>query len=98
MEMFRRHLLGRGEGSPTVNELIARLWFDMAGTPFPNQIPALVRVVGAERLLYGSDYCWTPSGVAGAQIAQIDEAQPPAGAGSWRALTTLNAKRLLPGI
>jgi predicted TIM-barrel fold metal-dependent hydrolase len=98
MEMFRRHLLGWDEGAPTVHELIARLWFDMAGTPFPNQIPALARVVGFERLLYGSDYCWTPSEVVGAQIAQIDEAQPPAGAGGWRDLATLNAKRLLPDI
>jgi len=34
-----------------------RLWFDMAGTPFPYQIPALTTAFGRERLLYGSDYC-----------------------------------------
>jgi predicted TIM-barrel fold metal-dependent hydrolase len=96
MELFRKHLLGSEVDAATVSELIARLWFDMAGTPFPNQVPALVRTVGSERLLYGSDYCWTPGEVVASQIAEIDAAPPPADASSWRNLTTLNAQRLFP--
>ena len=43
-----------------MQEQVARLWFDIAGTPFPNDVPALVKAFGADRVLYGSDLCWTP--------------------------------------
>ncbi|MCW2617951.1 MAG: putative hydrolase, partial [Modestobacter sp.] len=49
------------DGSTTIPEQAGRLWFDMAGTPFPDQVPALAAALGTERLLYGSDYCWTPA-------------------------------------
>jgi hypothetical protein len=38
----------------------SRLLVRHAGTPFPHQVPAAVAAFGTERLLYGSDYCWTP--------------------------------------
>ena len=76
---------------------LRRLWFDIAGTPFPHQVPAAVAAFGAERLLYGSDYCWTPAHGVDAQLASIEQADQPAD-DSWRALTTRNANRLLaPG-
>jgi predicted TIM-barrel fold metal-dependent hydrolase len=54
-------------------------------------------VFGTGRLLYGSDYCWTPAHGVDAQLASIDQAGQPAD-DSWRALTTRNATRLLrPG-
>jgi 6-methylsalicylate decarboxylase len=65
----------------------------MAGTPFPRQIRALVEAFGSGRLLYGSDYCWTPPSGTSVQIASIDAADQPAGT-TWRALTTANASRL----
>lgn len=92
MEMFRAVMR---PGGATTQEQVAGLWFDMAGTPFPNQIPALVRAFGSERLLYGSDYCWTPAAVTTAQLASVEAADQPAG-DTWRALTTRNALRLLP--
>ncbi|MGB8210044.1 MAG: hypothetical protein WCF69_21045 [Mycobacterium sp.] len=70
------------------------MWFDIAGTPFPHQVPAAVAAFGAGRLLYGSDYCWTPAHGVDAQLASIDQARQPAN-DSWRALTTRNATRLL---
>ncbi|MFE9687225.1 amidohydrolase family protein [Streptomyces sp. NPDC006285] len=77
-----------------VRDRLARLWFDIAGTPFPRHVPTLVDVVGSGRLLYGSDYCWTPPSAVAAQIASIDEAvQPPDD--TWRELTARNAHRLL---
>ncbi|KAH8700875.1 hypothetical protein BGW36DRAFT_137676 [Talaromyces proteolyticus] len=47
--------------STVVKEAFARqFYFDLAGFPFPDQIFGLLRYVGTERLLYGSDYPFTP--------------------------------------
>ncbi len=96
MELFRA-VFAQGDGEPAapIPEQIARLWFDMAGTPFPHQVPALVTAFGAERLLYGSDYCWTPAEATSAQIASLDTAPQPHN-DTWRTLTTRNAHRLFP--
>jgi predicted TIM-barrel fold metal-dependent hydrolase len=94
MELFRTAFGGGSPDDPTVQEQVAELWFDIAGTPFPHQVPALQRAFGTERILYGSDYCWTPAGAVAQQIASIDTAdQPPAI--TWRALSSENAARLL---
>ena len=37
-----------------------QFYFDLAGFPFPDQIHGLLRIVGPERLLYGSDWPFTP--------------------------------------
>ena len=34
--------------------------FDLAGLPWPDMIHGLLGTVGPDRLVYGSDYCWTP--------------------------------------
>ncbi|MEV6175706.1 amidohydrolase family protein [Streptomyces sp. NPDC052015] len=95
MELFRTVFgFGSADG-PTVQEQLRSLWFDMAGSPFPHQIPALIRSFGDDRLLYGSDYCWTPAAGTLAQVASVDAAPQPE-VGTWRALTTRNAARLLP--
>ncbi|MFJ2814575.1 amidohydrolase family protein [Streptomyces sp. NPDC087294] len=76
-----------------VRAALAGLWFDLAGTPFPDQLPALERAFGLERVLYGSDSCWTPAAGVLAQVASIDAAVQPGGS-SWRSLTGRNARRL----
>jgi predicted TIM-barrel fold metal-dependent hydrolase len=96
MEVFRAAMYSGGPDEPSVPEQVASLWFDIAGTPFPHQVPALSAAFGTERLLYGSDYCWTPPAAVGKQVASIDTADQPAG-DSWRALTTRNAERLFQG-
>jgi predicted TIM-barrel fold metal-dependent hydrolase len=86
LELFRTGLgTSDGTGTPVPDQL-ARLWFDLAGTPFPHQVPALTSAFGTERILYGSDYCWTPPALVDAQLATIED--------TWRALTTSNAHRL----
>ncbi|MET7508467.1 amidohydrolase family protein [Streptomyces albidoflavus] len=95
IELFRTAFHDSGPATPPVPEQLRGLWFDMAGTPFPRQIPALDAAFGTGRLLYGSDYCWTPAAAATAQIATVDTAPRPGG-DTWRALTTRNALRLLP--
>jgi predicted TIM-barrel fold metal-dependent hydrolase len=43
-----------------------QFYFDLAGFPFPDQIWGLLRLVGPDRILYGSDFPFTPAkGVAG---------------------------------
>ncbi|KOG70101.1 amidohydrolase family protein [Streptomyces flaveolus] len=97
MELFRTVFgVGSADGPP-VQEQLRALWFDMAGTPFPHQVPALTRTFGHDRLLYGSDYCWTPAAGTLAQVASVDAAPQPE-AGTWRELTTRNAARLLPWV
>lgn len=42
-----------------------QFYFDLAGLPFPDQIHGLLRIVGPNRLLYGSDFPFTaPQAVA----------------------------------
>lgn len=73
------------------------LYYDTAGTAFPRQVPALLNLAEPERVLFGSDYCWTPPALADAHIAAVDAAESPAEGVTWRSLTTANAKRLFPG-
>jgi len=102
MELFRTvFAAGSGSGDAiSVQPQLRRLWFDMAGTPFPHQVPALVDAFGSDRVLYGSDSCWTPAAGVTAQVASIDAASPggpgdTSGGADWRALTARNAARLL---
>jgi len=81
-----------------VLEQLSRLHYDLAGQPFPRQVPGLLNLVGADRLLYGSDYSWVPSAGVGAQVAALRSADIPGGASSWEALTTANALRLFPAL
>ncbi|MFJ8777853.1 amidohydrolase family protein [Streptomyces sp. NPDC102476] len=73
------------------------LYYDMAGTAFPRQAPALLQLADPDRVLFGSDYCWTPPALADAHIAAIDAAESPVDGTTWRSLTTANAQRLFPG-
>ncbi|MFJ8364222.1 amidohydrolase family protein [Streptomyces sp. NPDC093984] len=101
MELFRSVFAGDsdppGDNPPIgpIPEQVGRLWFDLAGTPFPHQVPALTAAFGTERVLYGSDYCFTPALGASAQVTSIDAAPQP-DSDTWRALTTCNALRLFP--
>ncbi len=98
MELFRLGGLTSVDNEDPVGpipEQVGRLWFDMAGTPFPYQIPAMTAAFGSQRLVYGSDYCFTPSIGVTIQIDSIDAAPQPDG-DTWRGLTTRNAQRLFP--
>lgn len=81
-----------------VRETFARqFYFDLAGFAFPDQIHGLLRFVGTDRLLYGSDYPFTPPrGVAGL-VEGMTEGMEGLG---WdlqvrTAVLTGNARRLL---
>jgi predicted TIM-barrel fold metal-dependent hydrolase len=94
IQLFRDLLMSDAAG-PSVAEQLGGIWYDIAGTPFPNAVPTLVRAFGDERVLYGSDYCWTPGPAVMSQVTSVDTAPQPTGT-TWRALTTRNAARLFP--
>ncbi|MFJ8933814.1 amidohydrolase family protein [Streptomyces sp. NPDC102364] len=94
IDLFSTVFGGSDKDAPSALDQLGRLWYDMAGTPFPRQIPALDAAFGTERLLYGSDYCWTPAEGALAQVASVDSAAQPSATDTWRDLTTRNARRL----
>jgi predicted TIM-barrel fold metal-dependent hydrolase len=87
---------GAGVDSNEMKRLLReRFHFDLAGLPWLDMIHALLRIVGPERLVYGSDYCWTPPALVKTLIKKMDE-----GAGEiWREDTIKevyagNAKKL----
>ena len=83
---------------PEVVAELSRLWYDLAGTPIPRHAPALAALAGTDHLLYGSDFCFTPTAGVAAQVAALDarwaEVMPP-GTAPWRELAATNAARLL---
>jgi 6-methylsalicylate decarboxylase len=96
---FRRLFLGSHEGglSDAATQL-RHLYYDLAGTAFPRQVPTLLSLADPHRLLFGSDYSWTPPPVVAAHLAAIDAASAPVDGATWRSLTTANARRLLPAL
>ena len=50
-----------------------QFYFDLAGTPFPDQVHGLLRFVGSTRLLYGSDFPFTPGPVVGTMVEKMEE-------------------------
>lgn len=86
-----------GDDAPDAVAQLRRLHYDMAGPAFPRQIPALLRLVEPDRLLYGSDYCFTPAPAVAAHVAAVDDAPSPVPGATWRSLTTANARGLLEG-
>jgi predicted TIM-barrel fold metal-dependent hydrolase len=72
-----------------------RLYFDLAGTPLPRQLPALRTIANTERLLYGSDWPFTPEvGIRAlqGQMLAASAAEPP----FWEGALATNALALFP--
>jgi len=94
VEMFGRASTRTGEDG-LFREQLGRLWFDLAGTPMPRSAAALIDVVGPERVVYGSDYCFTPPAFVAAQIQALDKGWSRIDDTPWRVRTTQNAQPLL---
>ncbi|MFK0121048.1 amidohydrolase family protein [Streptomyces sp. NPDC090994] len=93
---FMKMFMPAGTDAPDAVEQLRRLYYDLAGPALPRQLPALLNLVGTDRLLYGSDHCWTPAAGVEAHVAGLDAAPAPEGHADWRTLTTANARRILP--
>lgn len=85
---------GDPPGPLRTEDQLRRFWFDLAGNPMPTQAAVLRDVVGSDRILYGSDFCWTPEFGVGKQVAALD-ADPST---DWRRVTSENARRALPHV
>ena len=71
-------------------------WFDLAGEPVPNLVEAMLRFVGKERLLFGSDVPWTPWGLAGELVERIEKELPASVGEEWvESIYRGNAEALL---
>ncbi|KAK4862601.1 hypothetical protein LT330_002734 [Penicillium expansum] len=63
-----------GISGERIKELLqTRFYFDLAGVPFPDQIHGLLRLVDSSRLLYGSDYPYTPAALAESLAKRVDD-------------------------
>ncbi|KAF3013324.1 hypothetical protein E8E14_011701 [Neopestalotiopsis sp. 37M] len=76
-----------------------RFYFDLAGFVFPNQIHGLLRTLGdgaEKRLVYGSDYPFTPEKVVNDLLGQFDQGcEKTFDADQREGINSGNAKRLL---
>ncbi len=78
----------------SARELLRHFYYDLAGTPSRLQLAALDEVTTRDRLLYGSDYPWTPTDLVARLMSGLDKVFD-ATDGEWRKLTTRNAEKLL---
>ena len=96
---FSKFLLPAGEtvSDEEIKELFqTRFYIDLAGIPFPDQIHGLLRVVDSSRLLYGSDYPYTPQALAESLAGRLDEGLVKEfGEGTARNVLLENGERLL---
>lgn len=71
---FSGFLLGKQITENEIIELLQKHCFvDLAGVPFPDQIHGMLRLVDSSRLLYGSDYPYTPAPLAESLKNRLDE-------------------------
>jgi predicted TIM-barrel fold metal-dependent hydrolase len=81
--------------APDAVAQLRRLYYDTAGPAFPRQLPALLSLADPARVLYGSDYCWTPAEAAAEHARAFAAAPSPVEGETWPSLTTANARALL---
>ncbi|KAA6410304.1 MAG: 2-amino-3-carboxymuconate-6-semialdehyde decarboxylase [Lasallia pustulata] len=80
--------------SDVVKETMRRQFYlDLAGVVFPDHIHGVLRYVGPDRLLYGSDYPYTPAKAVEMLAGRVEEVFPEEG--TKRAVLVGNAQRLL---
>ena len=70
--------------------------YDLAGTPIPRQLNALLAITTLEHLHYGSDFPFTPDFVAALATERLDAAGDPPG--SLAEALRANTERLFPRI
>jgi len=89
---------GDNESSHFRKLLRERFYFDLAGFPFPDQIHGLLRTLGEggeRKLMYGSDYPFTPKNVVVGLVDQMDKGcKELFGADQRNAVYSRNAARL----
>jgi predicted TIM-barrel fold metal-dependent hydrolase len=69
---FVAELLGTEGAGIDVDEALRTFYYDPAGLPLPILLPALIALVGTDRLLYGSDTPFTPASLVGSLAARLN--------------------------
>ncbi|KAJ5170285.1 Amidohydrolase 2 [Penicillium coprophilum] len=96
---FSSMIPGSGDGisAEKIKQLLqTRFYFDLAGVPFPDQIHGLLRLVDSSRLVYGSDYSYTPAALAGSLAKKLDDGlQDLLGVETTKQILVSNAQELL---
>ena len=103
LERFTRIGVGLPGGkaelsSQAVKEIMSRqFYFDLSGFVLPDQIYGLLRMVAPDRLLYGSDFPYTPAKYALDLAQEMDEGLSEAvgGVQNQKAVYQINAQRLI---
>ena len=78
-----------------------RFWFDLAGYPFPYKVHGLFLYVDHSRMLYGSDYAFTPETLVSELVKDMDQGMidlwgnDEEGEGKRKAVFEGNARKLL---
>ncbi|HWH95300.1 MAG TPA: amidohydrolase family protein [Baekduia sp.] len=83
-----------GEPLDVIAEL-QRMFYDVAGAPLPRALPALLSLVGPERVLYGSDHPFSPQPAIAAVAGDLAATDALTDAGR-EAMLRGNALRLVP--
>ena len=98
-----RHRRPRRRSSPSLLDVdpsvdvlrdLGDLHFDLAGTPIPRQLDALLALTTLDHLHYGSDFPFTPDFVAAMAGERLDAAGDPPG--SLAEALRANTERLFP--
>lgn len=84
-----QQLAGTTGGS--IQALVDRAWWDLAGSPGDAQMQGLHTVAQEDHLLYGSDHCWTRENGAQQFLTALDGHLPD----GWRSSVSENADRRL---
>jgi predicted TIM-barrel fold metal-dependent hydrolase len=87
-------LLPEAQGLDVAGQL-RRLYFDLAGMPLPHQLPSLLALAGTDRLLYGSDWPFTPEPLV-AHLSSALESTTLLDADAALAMRSDTAETLLP--
>ncbi|MCJ1304926.1 hypothetical protein MMC08_007739 [Hypocenomyce scalaris] len=69
-------LFGMGTAANVTQESVKRalldhVYWDLAGFPFPDQLPALLNYTDSSRILYGSDWPYTPAHIVEGALATM---------------------------
>lgn len=84
-----------GDAALNFKRELSRLHYDLAGAPLPELLSALLQIVSPERLLYGSDWPFTPTKSCMTLAKQLDETPLLTGEQRTQAMNS-NALKLFP--
>jgi predicted TIM-barrel fold metal-dependent hydrolase len=94
---FSKFLGGNAVTEKEIKDVLqTRFYIDLAGVPFPDQIHGMLRAVDTSRLVYGSDYPYTPAPAVGALAKRLDDnLEESFGSGTAQKILSKNSKGLM---